>query len=382
MTAAVEPFTIEVPQPDLDDLRDRLARTRFTAPTPGDPWAAGIPPAYLRELVDYWATTYDWRAQERRLNGLPQFRVDLDGQSVHFVHVAGKREQGAPPLPLILTHGWPSAFIEFQELIPLLTDPAAHGADPADAFDVVVPSLPGHLFSDLPPDGPVTRPRIADAWVRLMDVLGFERFAAYGGDIGADVTNWLAIRHPDRLVGIHLLHPKLPTPGSDGGPNTPAEQAYLDFRLVDDELDGGYSAIQGTRPDTIAAALADSPAGLAAWILDKWRAWSDCHGDLESRFRRDDLLTLVSLYWLTDSIGSSFRTYFDYDANPPRPLITVPVGVTLGIEDKDYPRELADRSYSDIRHWRDATAGGHFMPLEEPDLLAAELRTFFRPLRR
>jgi pimeloyl-ACP methyl ester carboxylesterase len=380
---SVEPFTIQVPQDVLDDLRDRLARTRFSAPTPGESWTAGVPPAYLQELVEYWASTYDWRAEERRLNQLPQFRIDLGGQSIHFVHIPGKRPTGAPPLlPLVLTHGWPSAFIEFQALIPLLTDPEAHGGDPTDAFDVVVPSLPGHLFSDAPADGPLTRPRIADLWVRLMDALGYTRFGAYGGDIGADVTNWLAIRHADRMAGIHLLHPKLPTPGSDDRPYTPAEQAYLDFRVVDDEVDGGYSAMQATRPDTIAAALADSPAGLAAWILDKWRAWSDCHGDLESRFKRDDLLTLVSLYWLTGSIGSSFRTYFDYDANPPRPMITAPVGVTLGIEDKDYPRELADRSYTDIRHWRDATAGGHFLPLEEPDLLAAELREFFRPLRQ
>jgi pimeloyl-ACP methyl ester carboxylesterase len=381
MTAPVEPFTIQVPQNDLDDLRDRLGRTRFTSPTPGEPWAAGMPPAYLRELVDYWSTTYDWRAQERRLNELPHYRVVLDGLALHVVHVPGKGAEAAR-LPLILTHGWPSAFLEFQELIPLLTDPGAHGADPADAFDVIVPSLPGHLFSDAPAGGPLTRPRIADAWVQLMDALGYERFGAYGGDIGADVTNWLAIRHADRVVGIHLLHPKLPTPGSDDRPFTPAEQAYLDFRKVDDEVDGGYSAMQATRPDTIAAALADSPAGLAAWILDKWRAWSDCHRDLESRFKRDDLLTLVSLYWLTGSIGSSFRTYFDYPANPPRPMITAPAGVTLGIEDKDYPRELAERSYTDIRHWRDATAGGHFMPLEEPELLATELRTFFRPLRR
>jgi len=380
---APKPFTIEVPQADLDDLKDRLSRTRFTLPTPGEPWVAGIPPAYLKELVEYWATTYDWRAQERRLNELAQFRISLDGQAVHFVHIrADRAPDSAVPLPLILTHGWPSAFTEFQRLIPLLTDPAGHGANPADAFDVVVPSLPGHLFSDLPAEGPLTRPRIADAWVRLMDALGYERFGAYGGDIGADVTNWLAINHPDRLVGIHLIHPKLPTSGSDSGPYTRAEQAYLDRRAVEDEVDGGYSLMQGTRPDTIGAALTDSPSGLAAWILDKWWAWSDCHGDLESRFRRDDLLTLVTLYWVTGSIGSSFRTYFDYDANPPRPMIHVPTGVTLGIEDIDYPRVLADRSYSDIRHWRDATVGGHFLPLEEPELMAAELRTFFRALRQ
>jgi pimeloyl-ACP methyl ester carboxylesterase len=379
---SVERFAIQVAAASLDDLRERLVRARFTVPTPGDAWAAGVPPEYLRDLVADWASTYDWREHERRLNELPQFRAELDGRHIHFVHVRGVRASGAPaPLPLVLSHGWPSAFLEFRDLIPLLTDPAAHGADPVDAFDVVVPSLPGHIFSDVPAGGPVTRPAIADLWVRLMDALGYERFGAYGGDIGADVTNWLAIRHPDRLIGIHLLHPRLPTPSPDARPYSPVEQAYLHRRDVEDEVDGGYSAIMATRPDTIAAALADSPTGLAAWILDKWRAWSDCHGDLESRFARNDLLTLVTLYWVTDSIGTSFRTYFDYPANPPRPLITVPTGVTLSIEDADYPRELADRSYSDIRHWRDATVGGHFLPLEEPRLLVEELRAFFRPLR-
>jgi pimeloyl-ACP methyl ester carboxylesterase len=379
---SIEAFTIQVAPAALDDLRERLLRTRFTSPTPGDAWAAGVPPDYLRDVVADWASTYDWPVQERRLNELPQFRASLDGVRIHFVHVRGNRVPGGrPALPLVLTHGWPSAFLEFRDVIPLLTDPAAHGADPADAFDVVVPSLPGHLFSNAPAEGPVTRPAIADLWVGLMDAIGYRRFGAYGGDIGADVTNWLAIRHPDRLAGIHLLHPKLPTASEDAAPYSTAEQAYLDRRNVEDEVDGGYSAMMATRPDTIAAALVDSPAGLAAWILDKWRAWSDCHGDLESRFEREDLLTLVTLYWVTDSIGSSFRTYFDYPANPPRPLITVPVGVTLSIEDADYPRELADRSYTDIRHWRDATVGGHFLPLEEPELLADELRTFFRPLR-
>jgi pimeloyl-ACP methyl ester carboxylesterase len=378
-----EPFAIEIPAGVLDDLRDRLLKARFPVRTPGDPWAAGTEPDYLRTLTTYWANTFDWREQERRLNLLPQYRARIGGQAVHFVHARGRGVAGGPaPLPLVLTHGWPSSFAEFGELIPLLTDPAAHGGDATDAFDVVVPSLPGHLFSDLPADGPLTRPRIADLWARLMtEALGYPRFGAYGGDIGADVTNWLAIQHAERVVGIHLIHPKLPTSVDGARPLSAAEQAYLDRRAVEDEQDGGYSAIMATRPDTIAAALMDSPSGLAAWIVDKWRAWSDCHGDLESRFRRDDLLTLITLYWVTDSIGTSFRTYYDYPANPPRPMIGVPTGVTLTIEDIGYPRELAERSYEDIRHWRDPTVGGHFFPQEEPELLARELRAFFRPLR-
>ena len=381
--AKAQPFTIEIPFDVLDDLHDRLVGTRITARTPGDRWAAGTDVDYLRELTAYWAERFDWREQERRLNRIPQFRAVIAGQGVHFVHVRGQAGEGlSAPLPLVLTHGWPSSFAEFGALVPLLTDPGAHGADPNDAFDVVVPSLPGHLFSDLPADGPVTRPMIADLWARLMvEVLGYPRFGAYGGDIGADVTNWLGIRHADRVVGIHLIHPKLPTLGAEGPALSAAEQAYLRQREVDDEFDGGYSSIMATRPDTIAAALNDSPAGLAAWIVDKWRAWSDCHGDLESRFTRDDLLTPITLYWVTGTIGSSFRTDYDYLANPPRPMITVPTGVTLTTEDLGYPRELADRSYSDIRHWREPTVGGHFFPQEEPGLLAAELREFFRPLR-
>jgi pimeloyl-ACP methyl ester carboxylesterase len=301
--------------------------------------------------------------------------------SVHFLHVPGARVPGQPaPLPLILSHGWPSSFIEMLPLLPLLTDPGSNGGEPADAFDVVIPSLPGFAFSQLPTAEPVTRSLIADLWAKLMtDILGYRRFGAYGGDIGAGVTNYLAARHPERVIGIHLIHPALPS--AIAQPLTSAEQAYLDHRKVEDEEDGGYSAIQITRPDTIAAALIDSPVGLAAWIVDKYRAWGDCHGDIATRFSFDTLLSILTLYWATGTIGSSFRTYYDYAHNPERPLVTVPTGVTLTTEDIGYPRELAERSYSDIRHWREPTAGGHFLPLEEPELLAKELRSFFRPLR-
>jgi pimeloyl-ACP methyl ester carboxylesterase len=375
------PFTIGIAQDVLEDLRHRLEHTRFAEATPGRPWAAGTDPSYLRELVAYWAHGFAWRAREAELNTLPHRLAEINGTPVHYLHVRGVHApDAAPPLPLVLTHGWPSSFVEMLPLVPLLTDPGAHGADPADAFDVVIPSLPGHLFSGVP-DGPVTRPVIAGLWVRLMSELGYGRFGAHGGDIGADVTNWLAIEHADRLVGIHTIHPKLPTELDPERPLSAAEQAYLDRRAVEDEEDGGYSAMQITRPDTLAAALLDSPAGLAAWIVDKYRAWGDCHGDVESRFSKDLLLTIITLYWATGSIGTSFRTYHDYPHNPPRPLIHVPTAVTLSTEDADYPRELAQRSYTDIRQWRDADAGGHFMPLEEPETVAEQIRTFFRPLR-
>ena len=238
------PFTIDVPDSVLEDLRARLARTRLPPRTPGGRWVAGTDPDYLRELLAYWAGGFDWRAREQTLNAVPHYRADIDGRLVHYIHVPGVGAPGGPPpLPLLLTHGWPSTFAEMLPLVSLLTDPGRHGGDPADAFDVVVPSLPGHIFSDLPPAGPVTRPVIADALARLMtDVLGYQRFGAYGGDIGADVTNWLAIRYPDRVVGIHLIHPKLPTTIDPDQPLSAAEQAYLDRREVEDEADGGTLA--------------------------------------------------------------------------------------------------------------------------------------------
>jgi pimeloyl-ACP methyl ester carboxylesterase len=377
------PFSIHFPDSVLDDLQTRLTHTRFVTRTASIPWQAGADPDYLRGLVAYWATTFDWRAHERALNTFPQYIADIDGLAVHFLHVRGARVPEQPaPLPLILSHGWPSSFVEMLPLLPLLTDPASQGGDSADAFDVVIPSLPGFAFSQLPSAAPVTRPLIADLWARLMtDVLGYQRFGAYGGDIGASVTNFLGARHPGRVIGIHLIHPALPTAIAPNQPLTRAEQAYLDRRKIEDEQDGGYSAIQITRPDTIAAALIDSPVGLAAWIVDKYRAWSDCHGDIATRFSYDTLLTILTLYWATGAIGSSFRTYYDYAHNPERPLVTVPTGITLTTEDIGYPRELAERSYSDIRHWREPTVGGHFFPLEEPELLAEELRVFFRPFR-
>jgi pimeloyl-ACP methyl ester carboxylesterase len=364
---SVRPFSIEVPEDELADLRERLARTRLPRPTPGEPWSAGVDYGYLAELGRYWREDFDWRAREAELNAFPQYTVEIDGCRVHFLHVrAPRRDGGSAPVPLLLSHGWPSAFTEFLKLAPLLTDD----------FDLVIPSTPGFVFSD-PLSGPHTRAAIADVWAKLMTVLGYDRFGAYGGDIGADITNWLAIRHPERLLGIHLLHPKMPSVGPSDPPLDAQEQAFLDSLKKFDETDFGYSAMQETRPDTAAAALNDSPIGLAAWILDKFRAWTDHDGDLESRFSRDDLLTLVTLYWVTGCIGSSFRTYFDYHYNEPRPAIGVPVAATLGIEDREYPRQMADRSYTDVRRWRAATVGGHFLPLEEPELLADELRAFF-----
>lgn len=379
---SITPFTIDVPDTLLADLTERLAKTRFPART-GAPWEAGTDPDYLRELVGYWRAEFDWRARERALNGVPQFTADVDGQRVHFVHVRGTTTD-REPMPLVLTHGWPSSFVEMLPLIEPLTEPGRHGGDARDTFDVVIPSLPGFAFSDLLPTGPVTPPVIADLWARLMaDVLHYPRFGAYGGDIGSHVTGFLGSRHPDRVIGVHTYHPNLHPDLADGPPLSAAEQAYLTAREIDaGSEDGAYSALQSTRPDTLAAALTDSPSGLAAWLVEKYRAWSDCEGNLESRFSKDALLTIIMIYWVTGTIGTSFRSYYDDTQAPPLPTVTVPTGITLTPEDSLYPREYAERTYTDIRQWRDPTRGGHFLALEEPEVLAEHLRSFFRPLRQ
>ncbi|GAA1755768.1 epoxide hydrolase family protein [Agromyces humatus] len=354
----MELFTISVAADLLDDLRARLARTRFTAPSASG-WDAGTDPAYLRSLVTYWANGFDWRAAEARLNAYPQF---LD-RGQHFVHV--RRDSSRPPV--LLTHGWPSSFVEMLPLTDLLD------------VDVVVPSLPGFLYSTLP-DGPLTRAAIAESFHMLMtETLGYDRYFAFGGDIGGAASGWLATMYPQEVAGLHVIHGPFPA-DFDASPITAEEQAFLDADEERDESDSGYSWIMSTRPDTIAAALADSPAGLAAWVIDKLRAWSDCSGDLETRFDRDTLCTMLTLYWTTESIGSSFRQYLDYPHNTPRPRITVPVAVTQSSEPpfELFPRSIADRAASDIRHYSAPRRGGHFLAFEEPQLIADQLSAFMR----
>ncbi|MCO1598050.1 epoxide hydrolase [Micromonospora sp. RHAY321] len=373
------PFRIDVSDAVLDDLRARLARTRFTDRSGNEPWQGGVDPDYLRDLVSYWRDGFDWRAREAELNAYPHHLAVVGGRKLHFLHVRAARPAGAPaPLPLILSHGWPSSFVEMLPLVDRLTDPTGHGG----AFDVVVPSLPGFGFSDVP-DEPVTRALLARTMHELMtDVLGYERYGAFGGDVGGVVTGWLGALYPEQVAGIHMIHPPFPA-SFDDRPLSAAEQAYLDAETAYDQTDGGYSAIMGTRPDTLAAALADSPAGLAAWLVDKYRDWSDNHGDLANSVDRDTLLTIITLYWASGTIGSSFRQYVDFDHNTPRPDITVPAAFTVSTEPAlaSFPRSIAERACTDIRHWSAPGRGGHFMPLEEPDLLAGEMRQFFTSLR-
>ncbi|MFD1939446.1 epoxide hydrolase family protein [Nonomuraea mangrovi] len=380
---AVKPFQITVSDDILTDLRARLARTLYTTASDSAYWAAGVDPGYLRELVTYWADGFDWHAAEAALNAFPHYVADVDGRRVHFVHVRAERVEGAPePLPLVLTHGWPSSFVEMLRVTRLLADPAAHGGDPADAFDVVVPSLPGFLFSDLPRDL-FTRRGVARTWHTLMtETLGYRRFGAFGGDIGGGVTQWLGALHPGEVAGVHITSAVV-TSNFGENPATPEERTFLDALDAYDVTDQGYSEIMCTRPDTIAAALMDSPAGLVAWIVDKYRDWSDCDGDLEKSWDKDTILTVATLYWATGTIGSSFRQYYDYANNRPVPTIGVPAAVTLSHEPAfaNFPRSLAERIFADLRHWSVPRRGGHFMAHEEPEQVARELREFFRPLR-
>jgi pimeloyl-ACP methyl ester carboxylesterase len=390
-----EPFELRVPQAVLDDLRDRLARTRWAGALDGPGWEDGTSPAWLRDLAAYWERDFDWRAHEAAINRFAHFRAAVDGVRLHFVHERGR---GPAPLPLVLTHGWPSTFYELLPLVSRLTDPAAHGADPADAFDVVIPSLPGYGFSDALP-GRGSAARIPGLWLTLMrDVLGYERFGAHGGDIGAMVTNRLAYESPREVLGIHVA--LVAEPDAEP-PLDAAERAFLAERALRQETSGAYAHVQRTRPQTLAYGLDDSPVGLAAWILDRWWDWSDCGGDLERRFTKDQLLTTVTLYWVTRTIGSSFRIYRDWALGAynrpeawrdradvpadvekplePRERIGVPAAVAVW--EAHYPRTWAERAYGDLRRFTDMPRGGHFAAMEEPDLLAADIRAFFSSLR-
>jgi len=380
MNMDIHPFTIAVADDVLADLRRRLAATRWPDEVDGAGWDYGANLAYLKDLVAYWRDGFDWRAQEATLNQYAQYRADIDGVSVHFVHERGR---GPSPLPLIITHGWPSSFAQMLTIVPLLTDPARYGGDPADAFDVVVPSLPGFGFSDRPRARGMNGQRIADLWARLMtDTLGYRRFAAAGGDLGSPVTQRLALTHPDLVAGIHLTDVGFPT--VDRPDLSAAERRYLDAVRDWSAREGAYALLQRTKPQTLAYGLTDSPVGLAAWLVEKFRAWSDCGGDVERRFSKDELLTTVMIYWVTETITSSVRLYYENSHLPPLTLeqrIDVPAGVAIFPKDLALPpREWAERSLR-VERWTEMPRGGHFAAMEEPDLLVEDLRAFFRPLR-
>jgi pimeloyl-ACP methyl ester carboxylesterase len=343
----------------------------------------GTDEAFLQRAVSHWLNGFDWRKQETALNRLPQFLTKIDEMTLHFVHMRSRVENATP---LLLAHGWPSSLAHYQQLIPLLTDPARFGGDEADAFDVVLPTLPGFAFSD-PFSNGGPRGRIADLWHELMvETLGYTRFAAAGGDIGSDIVTRLALQHPDSLFGIHLTDVRDPWLGPRTSPLTMAEQAYRVEQERWYAAEGGYSAIQSTKPQTLAFALNDSPLGGMAWIIEKIRAWSDCGGEVEKRFSLDDLLTNVTLYLATNTLATSIQLYYDRVQYPqafgPGERVHVPTGVALFPAETpaNPPREWAERAYNVMR-WTPMPAGGHFAAAEEPALLASDLREFFRPFR-
>ena len=377
------PFRIDVPETTLSDLRERLRRTRFPDQAPGEAWAFGADLAYVKDLCAHWRDHYDWRKHEAMLNAFPQFTAPVAGIDLHFIHAEGR---GPAPLPLLLSHGWPGSVWEFHKIIPPLTDPARFGGDPRDAFTVVAPSLPGYGFSFAPGQPRFGITEIADAFATLMtDVLGYRRFAAQGGDWGGFITSRLGLAYADRLAGIHVnllsLRRDLPRPASP----TPEERTYMDDLGTWLREETGYQWIQGTKPQTLAYGLTDSPAGLAAWIVEKFRTWSDCGGDVERRFSKDELLTNIMLYWVTGAINSSFWPYYArYHA--PWPIgdgqrIEVPTAyAAFPKEIVRPPRSWAERVYN-IRRWTVMPSGGHFAALEEPRALVDDVRAFFRDLR-
>ena len=366
------PFQLHVPEPQIGDLRDRLARTRFPDEAPDAPWLFGTSLAYMRELVRYWKDDFDWRAQEAKLNELRHFTLPIRGIDLHFIHEPGRC---ANPLPLLLSHGWPGSIVEFRRLIPLLTE----------RFTVVAPSLPGYTLSFKPGQKRFSVEEMADVFAELMDQLGYPRFAAQGGDWGAFVSSVLGLKYPERLIGVHLnllavrRDPKIPSSSRE-------EKIYLQelARWLKEET--GYQWIQGTKPQTLAFGLSDSPAGLAAWIAEKFRKWSDCDGVIENAVSRDDLLTNISLYWFTGAIGSSFWPYYARLHSPwPIPegsTVDVPTGYAdFPKEILRPPRSLAAGTYTDLRRWSTMQRGGHFAALEQPEALAREILEFFSGLK-
>jgi pimeloyl-ACP methyl ester carboxylesterase len=384
-TSAIRPFRIEIPQADLDDLQERLARTRWPDELPGVGWSRGVPLGYLRELAEYWRNGYDWRAWEAKLNAYPQFTTTIDGQTIHFVHV---RSPEPDALPLILTHGWPGSIMEFLDVIGPLTDPRAHGGDPADAFHVVIPSIPGFGFSGPTHDTAWNSTRVAGAWAELMSRLGYERYGAQGGDMGALIAPEQGRGASDHVVGVHVnaatygFIPFGPVDPNDLATFSDAEKLCLE-RLNRYLAEGnGYFQIQATRPQTLAYALTDSPVGQLAWIAEKFNEWTYPGTELpEQAIDRDHILTNVMLYWLTGTAGSSARMYYEnmHVSSWGQQPGNTPTGVAVFAEDVAI-RRYGERG-NNIVHWSEFERGGHFAAMEAPDLLVGDVRAFFRPLR-
>jgi epoxide hydrolase len=373
----ITPFRSAVSDADLDDLRERLRRTRWPEASTVDDWSQGVPLGYLQNFCAHWSEAYDWRALETRLDQRPQFRTEIDGLGIHFLHV---RSPEPTALPLLLSHGWPGSFVEFLDVVGPLTDPASYGGNAADAFHLVIPSLPGYGFSDRPAATGWGIERIADAWATLMARLGYQSYGAQGGDWGAAITTCLAQQHPDPLVGIHLnliraRPPKGQTEFSD------VEQACIATGLHYQEWESGYSQQQATRPQTLGYGLTDSPAGQAAWIAEKFWAWTDNNGHPEDAVSRQQILDEISVYWFTASATSSARLYWESFGSF-RNKITAPSGLSVYPRDITRPsRREAELRFTDLRWFEELPRGGHFAALEQPASLVEQVRGFFRLVR-
>jgi pimeloyl-ACP methyl ester carboxylesterase len=373
-TPAPHPFSLHVPDADIADLRQRLARTRWPDEPPIEPWSTGASLSYMRGLADYWQTGFDWRQWEAKLNGFSQFTANVGGIDVHFIHAPGR---GPNPMPLLISHGWPGSVFEFHKLLPLLTE----------HFTVIAPSLPGYTLSFKPGQKRFGVGDIAELYAELMtDVLGYQRFGVQGGDWGGFVASVMGLRFPERVAGIHLNFLAVRRDGKMVGSPTPEEKLFLDQLALFLKEETGYQWIQGTRPQTLAFSLSDSPSGLAAWIVEKFRLWTDCGGNPENAVSRDEMLANISLYWFTGCIGSSFWPYYARMHGPwPIPegsTVDVPTGYAeFPREIVRPPRSLAAKTYTDIRRWSVMAKGGHFAALEQPAALAHEVVEFFRPLR-
>jgi len=380
----IRPFTVDVSEPALVDLRERIARTRWPDQYEDGGWELGTDKNYLRELVAYWADGFDWHTCAGELNWLPHFKALIDGLDIHFIHARSKVPDA---LPLIITHGWPGSFTEMMKIIPMLTDPERYGRDPRDAFHVVAPSIPGFGFSSKPVKPGVTPGAIAAIWTKLMSGLGYDRFCVQGGDFGSTISIWLAHNHPDQVLRLHLnmISPSLqPSAASLAQkPLTEGEHELMKAAARFAELEGAYAHVHRTKPQTLGYGLNDSPAGMAAWIVEKFRSWSDCGGVIENAVSRDELLTNLSIYWFTETITSSTRLYrermrepmtFEEKMKPPLGYARFPKEPLLTT------RPFCERFF-DVVHWTDMPRGGHFAALEQPELLADDLRKFFRPLR-
>ena len=385
MDASIEQFRYHADPAALEDVKMRLERTIFPDEVTAEPWRYGPPVGYMREFVRHWLEAYDWSAQEARLNAFRQFVTQIGEHRIHFIHEEGR---GPSPMPLVLTHGWPGSIVELLKIIPLLTDPAAHGGDAADAFTVIAPSIPGYGFSSRPARTGTSVFAVADIWTELMSRLGYSRFGLQGGDWGSWISATTALRHPERVIGLHLNYVSTrfrPAMGAGDPPPTVEEQDYLDRAAKWTEAEGAYIAIQATKPLTLAYALTDSPVGLAAWYVEKFRSWSDCRSEPDEILSKDEMITDIMVHWLTGTAHSAMRFYSESREHPlhlaPGERITPPCGIVhLPRELPMPPRSWAERAFN-VVHWSSLPRGGHFAAWEVPDLLAEDIRDFFRPLR-